>query len=235
MTMVYKLPTKWSPQQKALIDEAVNGKSSIVVEAVAGSGKTTTLLGLILGLVKKGETVVYIVFAKKNALEAQEKFADLGIRWPNEACTVHSAGFKALRNTFKNITVDQYKVPNIFKSLWGFHPHAGIVAQLVSYAKQKAIGVLLPIDDKQNYRDLLFHHNMIDEQFQGDDVELAIEMAIEVLTQNNKNTKIIDFDDQIYLCLVHPCKFQQYDVVIIDEAQDTNDCRREIAKRMMKR
>jgi superfamily I DNA/RNA helicase len=92
---------------------------------------------------------------------------------------------------------------------------------------------MIAIDDKDAYREILNHHNMIDDEFQGPDVENAIVRAIKVLQANNNDTKTIDFNDMIYLCLVHPCRFDQYDVVIVDECQDQNICRREISKKLM--
>jgi KaiC/GvpD/RAD55 family RecA-like ATPase len=65
--MPYTLPTSWTSQASNFIDQAVNGKANIVVEAVAGAGKTTVLMAVIKGCVENGESVIYIVFNKTNA------------------------------------------------------------------------------------------------------------------------------------------------------------------------
>jgi DNA helicase II / ATP-dependent DNA helicase PcrA len=51
-----------SPQQAAFIDEALNGTSSIVLVAVAGAGKTTTILQAVQRM--RGSSII-LAFNKK--------------------------------------------------------------------------------------------------------------------------------------------------------------------------
>ncbi len=46
---------------------------------------------------------------------------------------------------------------------------------------------------------------------------------------------MIDFDDQLYLPTILGAKFQQYDVVMVDEAQDLSSVQREMVRRSLKR
>ena len=64
-----------SPEQFAFFDWTVNGSGSLVLEAVAGAGKSTTLaraLGLMEG------TVAAIQFNTRVAKEAEEKAKQMG-------------------------------------------------------------------------------------------------------------------------------------------------------------
>ena len=52
-----------------------------------------------------------------------------------------------------------------------------------------------------------------------------IDVAIDALKRNNAQTEIIDYDDMIYMPLIHKVRFWQSDNVFVDEAQDTNGAR----------
>lgn len=232
--MTYKLPSTWSPQQTAFIDWAKNGRGSAVLEAVAGSGKTTTILGAVTQM--RGPTVI-LAYNKKIAQEIEAKLLDLGVDWKQaRAGTVHSFGFTALRKYAGNIIVKEKKVEMIFDSLYpnladqGFAP---LVCKLVSLGKQRAIGAVCPTRDRAAWADIVSHFDLLDDEFDPRHLNTVIEMAIKTLTASNANLTICDFDDMVYLPLVLPCKPFRFNAIFLDEAQDTNPARRELVKRLL--
>jgi superfamily I DNA/RNA helicase len=74
-----------SEYQKAITKSFEESKQNIMVNALAGTGKTTTLLQL-ASMRKPGEKWVYVVFNKKNQIEGDKKFKKFGI----PVFTVHS-------------------------------------------------------------------------------------------------------------------------------------------------
>lgn len=225
--MTYKLPATWSSQQQAFIDELRDGHSNIVLEAVAGSGKTTTILGAVTQIPHLKTAI--LAYNTKIADEIKSKLIKLGIDWKvARAGTVHSFGFAALRKTFGDIKVDEKKVLQFIAP----GPYDSIIKSMVSLAKQRALGVIDRIHDMGAWRDIINHFDLIDDENPVDTEDLISE-AITALKKSNAQTNVIDFDDMVYLPLVHPVKFFRYDVVIIDEAQDTNPARRELAKRLI--
>ena len=59
-----------------------------------------------------------------------------------------------------------------------------------------------------------------------------INLCADLFRLSTQNTDKIDFSDMIWMPLKHGLSFPQFDFVFIDEAQDTNATRREVAKRM---
>jgi superfamily I DNA/RNA helicase len=233
--MIYTLPTTWSPQQAAFIDWAHNGSGSCVLIAVAGSGKTTTFLGAVAGMA--GKTAI-MAYNKKIGDEIARKLVDLGIDWKQcNAGTVHSFGFKAIRKFSPNVKVDDKKVRTIFEQNMGTdHPYGSIIIKLVSLAKQRAVGAICGLHDYSAWLDIITHFDLIDEELDmaGDAVDEIISLAQRTLKASNRSTGVIDFDDMVYLPLVHPMRHFQYDNIIVDEAQDTNPARRELVKRLLR-
>lgn len=74
-----------SPYQVAILSDYKDTQKNIMVNALAGTGKTTTLLQL-AKLRKPGEKWIYVVFNKKNQVEGERKFKPFGI----PVYTVHS-------------------------------------------------------------------------------------------------------------------------------------------------
>lgn len=229
---------KWSPQQQDFINWAVNGSGSCVLEAVAGSGKTTTILGAATQM--KGKIAI-LAYNKKIAEEIQVKVAG---HQHIKAGTVHSFGFSAFRNTFedrskgKSIKVDGRKVSDIVdhidqSKLGG---HAIAVVKLVALAKQYAFGVLGSIEDDSRWFEIANHFDVFaTEKGEGQMPEAEIvKTAKEVLKKSNSMTNIIDFDDMVYLPTLLNCRFWKYDVLMVDEAQDTNPARRALIRAMVK-
>src|SRR5574343_111966 len=104
-----------SPQQSAFFDWIVNGTGSCILEAVAGAGKTTTLVH---GLVLMSGRVFFGAFSKDIATEIERKVKDnpkLLERLNKELFlgTMHSCGFSIVRRAWRGVTVDDNKCRDI--------------------------------------------------------------------------------------------------------------------------
>jgi DNA helicase-2/ATP-dependent DNA helicase PcrA len=216
----------WSDYQKAVFNWVECGTGSAVVEAVAGSGKTTTLVEAVRRM--KGE-VALMAFNRKMADELQSRTA--GFSGVN-ANTVHAFGLKAFKLASLHPRVDGNKVRDLCQRMVPENL-SGFVVCLVGLAKDAGIGFLAPISDSAEWQRLVDHHDLSLED-DSTSVEDGIACAQRVLAASNADIKNIDFSDMIYLPLIRGMKLPQFDWVLVDEAQDTNATRRALAKAMLK-
>jgi len=230
---------KPSPYQQAIFD-AVSDPSlgSIIVDAKAGSGKTTTIIEA--AKLMKGD----IFLGAFNKKMADELFLRCKGMYNVKAATFHSAGYQAIRNVMSNIGSPTNKIFGLVKALndnshkdGDFDKQAFQIARIVSMAKQRGIGAIIP-DDITVWENMILTFGL-DEQLPDrfDDraeMKYLIKFCQEVLNYDFNHSETIDFDDMIYLPLKMNLEMPQYDWVMIDEAQDTNPVRRELAKRMLK-
>jgi DNA helicase-2/ATP-dependent DNA helicase PcrA len=216
-------------EQKAFYTWILTGTGSCVLEAVAGAGKTTTLieaLKLIQG------DVYFGAYNKKIAQEIQDRAQK---RDGIFIGTMHSAGFKAWRRVASRVKTDGNKCRDILRASYEANPTYAIYEQavlsLVSYAKQAAVGITCDLKDWSKWQELVAYFD-IDTL---DQTNLVIKLAVKVLERSiEADHVVIDFDDMIYSPLVHKVRFFQHDWVFIDEAQDTNAARRQLALAMLK-
>jgi len=198
-----------SIQQQAIFD-AVGDRNggSLIIEAVAGAGKTTTLvkaLELMSGNIFLG------AYNSKMAKELKERTGHLAnVR----AGTFHSAGFNALRYAYKDRLgkdVNDKKVINIVDRFLGdgtlpanLADIATLIAKTVSMAKQRGLGALTDIRDMDAWEAMLDQFGLTDdlpEWIEVSDYEI-INASIRVLEKSNTILNPIDFDDMVYLPLV---------------------------------
>lgn len=220
---------KPSPQQANLFNWIDDGAGSCVLEAVAGSGKTTTC---IKGIDRMRGDIFFGAYNKKIADE-------MILRTPKKPglniSTMHAAGFSAWRkaNSNSSMKVEGTKLQDIYNTFdKDFERFASPVVALVSYAKQTGIGALCSADDDSKWYELIEHFDIDTMEADGQVVQLA---KILLQKSNAQGNKIIDFDDMIYLPILNKCKMFQYDWVVLDEAQDLNATRRALALAMLRR
>jgi superfamily I DNA/RNA helicase len=229
--------TRRSPQQETIRDWALNETGSARVIAVAGAGKTTTLVDLVKEL--RG-SVAMVAYNKKIADELKERIgSDLrNVR----AGTFHSFGFGAWRQAHPKVRVDADKVKKICAAMNVREELVVFVTSLVSLAKQRAVGVIEMIDADAPWRDIVAHFDL-DAILTGDKgavvedalLEEGITAARAVLRASmTQDPTVIDFDDMIFAPLAHNARVWANDWVLVDEAQDTNPCRRAFVKKMLK-
>lgn len=249
-----------SPYQQALFDFIATGTGSAIVKAVAGSGKTTSVIKC-LPFIPDGAAVHLFAFNTTIAKELNNRIDALrqetgrpfaGVR----ASTFHSAGYGVLRYylTRQGVTTqdpDSNKLRNLCRA-WvedrvaqvapdlrenerliaqaDMAMYGSFICKLVGLARGEGIGALVGNDDWR-WMDLISHHDLSFD-VAGADEGTAIRMAQELLIRSNKAALAghIDFDDQLYLPLLWRLRLRQNDYVFVDEAQDTNPVRRAICK-----
>lgn len=232
-----------SPQQQAAFDFVVDGTGSAVLEAVAGAGKTTTLVEICKLIRGKA---VFTAFNKKIADDIGRKLSEAGVDSQTvRSATFHAIGFAAWRKFSPgSIKVDGDKLDGLMEEISVPKGYRAFCKKLVSLAKQSMIG-LDGMDEAANPApwEEIVEHFELDEMLMADDqvtvetttLAAALGWAYRLLVASNEvGDRVIDFDDMIYLPLVNKAKFDQYDWVLVDEAQDTNRARREMAKAMLK-
>jgi len=233
-----------SPAQQRFFDWVSTGSGNCILEAVAGAGKTTTILN---GIAAMHGRVWLGVYNKKMAVEVKEKIAgraDLRDRHGLYASTFHSAGYSALRFAFGRrgaaLDIDDKKVIKIsrhvvqsnlteFKALEGSE---ATIAKIVSMAKNRGIGAIVTATFPE-WLAMVSHFDLDGNLPETVSTELAVQAAMQVLTISNDDLNTIDFDDMVYLPLQRKLRMLKHEWVLVDEAQDTNPTRRALAASLL--
>jgi len=221
-----------SPEQEAIWKELLDGKTHVVVEAVAGSGKTFTMIQACFRL-PRTMNIAFVAFNKHIATEAGGKLKASGCT--NVACsTYHSFGLRCIKASYPNTQISEYKTDDILESYpipplmqpYEWRQIKSLISKLTGFAKNYLL------DDSQsdffNKLEEIADHHGIDLNGIG---QKALGYVPRVLADSKlRAPSTIDFDDMIWLPVVlklHPTT--TYDMLIVDEAQDTNLCQQHLA------
>lgn len=222
---------KPSQQQAAVFGWVRNGRGSSFVEAVAGAGKTTTIVEacrLMTG------SIAFAAYNKKIADEIQAKVLAEGLKSVTVG-TFHSFGFRAWRKVAAGVKLDDKKSTFIADELQIPDELRSFVKGLVSLGKSAAVGLFGSIDDDAAWWQIVDHHDLSDSLEDPKDARLGVAFAQKALHLSKKlSHEVIDFDDMIYQPVVTSCRVWQNDWLLVDEAQDLNPARRALARKMLR-
>lgn len=207
-------------EQSAIIAAAAS-KASIMVNALAGTGKTTTLTMLAEALPK--EPILALAFNKKIKEELAERF-------PSNftIMTMNGLGHKAWAGLLnkKKLFIDDKKLSRLTtEALKPFRESQDAWASikllvvhamrrgLVPSQFQHAKGFL--VDTPETWATLATE---CDVELSPDERKLARKILISSIEEGLGGK--ISFDDQVYLPVVFHGNFPRYNIVLVDEAQD---------------
>ncbi len=216
-----------SKYQRSVFDFISEGEGSAVVEACAGSGKTTTIVQA-LKLIPEDMHIVFCAFNKRIAEElAKHTPKHVDVR------TLHSLGARTLYRERGKPKLENSKTRDImrdklFESFEGEYGGnefkikreiSAIMAEkgtdfarIISFAKSNLVhpnrgNILAAIAED------------LEVTLNGDsDIELLQDIYHTAMT----DTDVIDFDDMIFLPTAYNWLRPEYDYVFVDEAQDLN-------------
>jgi superfamily I DNA/RNA helicase len=223
-------------EQEAVWKALLTTLLHVIVEAVAGSGKTFTLIQYALR--EKVKRIGLVAFNKHIADELKLKMGGTrdskgvirGGQSNVDCMTYHSLGFKAVREFTRGRTqVDDYKVLNYLDTVEMARIEKGVkkllsreevklakyrIKSMVSYAKNYGFGWDIS-EEQLNYieerhdvelnglKDIVYAH-----------VGPTLKWCAENLTS-------IDYDDMVWVPYILDLPVPQYDVLCVDEYQDT--------------
>jgi len=240
----------WSHFQTDIYNAFEHSPDSLLIEAVAGSGKTTVLVELsrIMAQAFPERRAVFVAFNKSIADELARRISASNVR----AMTLHSAGWSAWRRAGGlewEPRVDSHKVSGIMRDLLSYEENKRFgdsTRKLVGYAKgiglvpQRANGSGIetnyPVDAYKGLVDdtpavwegLIDHYGL-------DEAECNIPLVRKVLARSIElGRETCDFDDMLYMPVIAGVPFDRYDVVLVDEAQDVSGIQMAMIERMVK-
>jgi superfamily I DNA/RNA helicase len=197
--------------QEACREFLVNESGNAVIEAVAGSGKTTTIVWL-LGFTPKDVDVAFVAFNRHIAKE-------LAKRAPQHVhvSTLHSLGFGNIRDQFGRVNVEPNKVRRIVRDLAEGMSHSAYEAirmnesailRLVSLCKATLM------DSSDTSLEYLCDRFGIETNGARD---IIFSTTRKAFTRSKNQTHIIDYDDMIYFSAVGMVGCQKFDLLFVDE------------------
>jgi len=222
------VPSKY---QQAVFDFIKNEKGNAVVEAVAGSGKTTTIVQA-LSYTSPTDRVGFFAFNKHIADELKRR-QNLGqIPEHVHVSTLHSLGRSIIMKLEDKPEVERDKVSMIMDVFWPVSRKSGVdpltrrknkelrgkMRKTVSLAK----ATLIDFEDQNTVLEMSERYGLEIED--RDSYEVVVKLP-EVMKACKDDLTTIDFDDMIWLPLVNERlkrHFEKFDILFVDECQDLN-------------
>lgn len=220
--MTEKIPSIY---QQAVFDWIANRKpgSNLMVDAVAGSGKTTTAVWG-FDFVEPDTNAVFLAFNKHIQIELQNRLPK------NAACmTYHAMGLKIITKAVGRVQIDADKIEKHLKQTveqkLGFLFPA--IRRLVGVCK----GSLLDFENDEVLEDAVYTYNVdLYDDVNPDNKYIAFELVRDCMEYSKAETSIVDFDDMIWMPIANNYSPIKYDLVMVDEVQDTNPAQMVLAQ-----
>ena len=221
------LPSKY---QRTVYTYIRIGKGNAVIDAVAGSGKSTTIVEA-LKQIPKGKRVLFLAFNKAIVEELKIKIGNM----PNvDIKTLHSLGASlCMRNLDCQIQDDKYRVwVNNGVNYSNLVPSVPLPDEQMGAWKQNILklidlGRCNLVKTVPELEDLSYKHDI-------DLLDNEADLALKGIQWGERETAFIDFTDMIYFPNVKQLKIFKYDWVFIDECQDLNAAQRELFLKCVK-
>jgi DNA helicase-2/ATP-dependent DNA helicase PcrA len=184
--------------------------------------------------------ILVCAFNKAIADEVGAKLKDAGhTNWKTvQAATLHSLGFGLLRFVFRDVKIDEKKVPNLVdqRNEEVYTQYGSQIVQLVNYAKGEGFGFFpdRSINDVAAWHEMADHYdvNGLDDTTEMDEVVAAAQV---IYRASLAQTDTIDFNDMILFPLVKNIRVKYgKDFIFLDEAQDLSRCRQALARKFLK-
>lgn len=208
---------EWSIYQKAMFKDIAIGKGHTIVDAYAGAAKTSSVIES-FKYVPKGKKILGLAFNKIIQEELRSRSPSYA-----EILTFHSLGFRAIKQRFGQVQLDENKTIEIVQSLIGKSDFdlATNICDTVAFCKYGLLDTAKKID-------------YIIDQFAIDTCEMErdefIKLVIKTLGLCKSKTDTIDFNDMCYFPFVYNLFLGKYDYVYVDEVQDLNKSQLVMAK-----
>lgn len=245
-----------SAEQQAIFDAVLTTRDNVAIAALAGTGKTTTLIQLAKQLPVKASKI-YVAFNKDIVADVQPKLEGTGM----SAKTFHSLGYgalakhlsagglnpddgkykklveawaetnDALKDTIVGLVADE-KPENPDKRRKELYK--GTVAMLTELLRFMRLK-LVDWTDYDALRDIVQYYRLDDDvDFYAELVEMAILAVDGIMRQSEHNLKTrieLDFTDMIYWVVKWDLRIYQYMWVFVDEAQDLSPMQRAMIRK----
>lgn len=216
-----------SPQQEAFWSALTGGRSHILLEARAGSGKSSSSLEGLHRVLAANPAAKWRYAAFNKAIA--EDFRPKAPRQV-EVATLHSFGFQAVRAAFGRVQVDQGKTATVLDAV---APNLRETNPSLRSRVLKAVGVaknvLVEVDDFDELLEVAVAHECEPDL---DDRSRFFRLVVTVLERSRSMHSVIDYDDMLWFPVVHGLSFPLMDGLIIDEAQDLNPVQHRLVARM---
>jgi superfamily I DNA/RNA helicase len=212
-----------SKYQEAIYNWVKDGKGNAIIRAVAGSGKTSTIVQA-SSLLPKDQHSVFVAFNTAIVKELRSRLP------PNVECrTLHSLGFNifwqnGIKTEFNgdklfNTILEVLKEDGLTPDDKNFNEYLVTLKRLIPKAKAWNI----------NYKD----YGEVDDLFMREDIELDDDLFTymgRIMDKGKKEIQTIDYDDMIWLPVQNRWKAKTYDFIFCDECQDLNKVQFELIK-----
>lgn len=212
-----------TPEQTSIIAAARDTTSNLMLNALAGTGKTTTLE--LLETAAGAEPCLYLAFNKANAKDAEKR-----MRTTTQTRTFNSLGHRVWASTTRRkLALDGRKTWDIVRELIKARPRWEQTDLWTQYSmivdavgKAKTFGY---IPDTHEYTERATCTQaglmrLVDEELSHEAWELVDDAILRSIAASYAGT--IDYADQIYMPTLFSGVFPTFPLTMVDEYQDLN-------------
>jgi len=202
----------WSPLQEAVFTAIRETSDPILIEAVAGGAKTTTIIA---GTEFAAGPCLFLAFNKSIAEDIRGKLPK------GEAKTLNALGHRLWMVNSPSSRLDARKTEKLVEQVMPAEARRQfgyIVQRIISTAKASGLGIESEVNDSD------LEHLITGGEWDIDDSDVlaAAHYAAKVFNLSRSDLATFDFDDQLYGPIYNGWDFPSFGTVLVDEAQDLN-------------